>query len=115
MYFGDDDAIYDVIIQEPVWKWRHNYLHEISRDPFAESVLFQTCSTIFIFRQINRANFAVRGPSSLTPFTQGYFVPSLGDTLENIFYCQSSFAIWLYIISSSPLLKKNQHPWILFI
>ena len=22
MYFGDDDAFYDVIIQEPVWKWR---------------------------------------------------------------------------------------------
>ena len=28
-------------------------------------VLFQTYSTIFIFRQIDRANFAVRGPSSL--------------------------------------------------
>ena len=36
LYFGDDDAIYDVIIQEPVWKWRHNYRHRISRDPFAK-------------------------------------------------------------------------------
>ena len=36
LYFGDDDAIYDVIIQEPVWKWRYNYKHQISRDPFAE-------------------------------------------------------------------------------
>ena len=44
MYFGDDDVIYDIIIQEPVWKWSHNYRHEISRDPFAESVLFQTHS-----------------------------------------------------------------------
>ena len=40
LYFGDDDAIYDVIIQDPVWKWCHNYRHEISRNPFAESVLF---------------------------------------------------------------------------
>ena len=24
VYFSDDDAIYDVIIQEPVWKWRHD-------------------------------------------------------------------------------------------
>ena len=36
MYFGDKDAIYDIIIQEPVWKWRHNN----SRDPFAELLLF---------------------------------------------------------------------------
>ena len=36
LYLGDGDAIYDVIIQEPVWKWRHNYRHEMSRDPFAE-------------------------------------------------------------------------------
>ena len=36
LYFGDDDAIYDVIIQEPICKWRHNYIHEISRNPFAE-------------------------------------------------------------------------------
>ena len=66
VYFGDDDAIYDVIIQEPVWKWRHKYRHEISRDPFVESVLFQTYSIIFIFTQIDRANFAVHGPSSLS-------------------------------------------------
>ena len=65
LYFGDNDAIYDVIIQEPVWKLRHYYRHEISRDPFAESVLFQTYSFIFIFRQIDKANFAIRGPSSL--------------------------------------------------
>ena len=64
LYFGDGDAIYDVIIEEPVWKWRHIYKHEISRDPFAESVLFQIYSAIFIFRQIDRANCAVRGPSS---------------------------------------------------
>ena len=36
LYFGDDDAIYDLIIQEPVCKWCHNYKHEISRDPFAK-------------------------------------------------------------------------------
>ena len=23
LYFSDDDAIYDVIIQEPIWQWRH--------------------------------------------------------------------------------------------
>ena len=28
-YFCDNDVIYDVIMQEPVRKWRHNYKHEI--------------------------------------------------------------------------------------
>ena len=65
LYFGDDDAIYDVIIQEPVWKLCHQYRHEITGDAFAESVLSQTYLTIFIFIKIDRANFAVRGPSSL--------------------------------------------------
>ena len=68
MYFGDDDALYDAIIQEPVWKWRHNYRHEISKDTFADTVLVQTSSTIFIFRQIDRANFAVRGLNFLQAF-----------------------------------------------
>ena len=36
LYFGDDDAFYDVIIQEMVWKWRDNYRHGISKDQFAE-------------------------------------------------------------------------------
>ena len=63
-HLGDDDASYDVIIQEPVSKWRHNYYHEISSDPNPNSVLFQIYSTIFILMQINRASFAVRGPSS---------------------------------------------------
>ena len=41
LYFGDDDVnIYDVIIEEPVWKWSHNYGHEISIDPFAELPVF---------------------------------------------------------------------------
>ena len=65
LYFGDNVAIYDVIIQKLVWKWRNNYKHEISKNPFAKTVLFQTYSTIFIFMQIVRANFAVRGHSSL--------------------------------------------------
>ena len=38
--FGDDDTIYEVIIQEPVWKWRDNYGRGISRDPFAELLHF---------------------------------------------------------------------------
>ena len=72
LYVGNDDAIYDVIIQEAVWKWRHKYRPEISRDPFSESVLFQTYSTIFIFRKIDRANFVVRGPSSLYILVHSY-------------------------------------------
>lgn len=55
LYFGDHDAFYDVTIQE----------HDISRHPFAESKLYQTYTTIFIFGQINKANFAIRGPCSL--------------------------------------------------
>ena len=65
LFFGDDDAIYDVINEEQVWKWRHNYRHEFSRDPFAELSIFYTYSTIFIFRQIDTSNIAVRGPTSL--------------------------------------------------
>ena len=38
--FGNDDTIYEVIIQEPVWKWRDNYRRGISRDPFAELLHF---------------------------------------------------------------------------
>ena len=42
LYFGDGDAIYDVIFEEPVGKLRHNYRHAygISRDPFAELSVF---------------------------------------------------------------------------
>ena len=64
-YFCDNDAIYDVIMQEPVRKWRHNHRLKISRDSFSELPLFKTFAIIFIFRQIDRANFAVRGSSSL--------------------------------------------------
>ena len=65
-YFNtkDDDVIYDVIIEEPVWKWCQNYRHEFSNDQFAELPVFKAYLTIFIFKQIDRANFAVRGPSS---------------------------------------------------
>ena len=34
-------------------------------DPFTKLLLLVTYSTMFIFRQIDRANFAVRGPCSL--------------------------------------------------
>ena len=64
-YFCDNDTIYDFIKQEPVRKWRHNHRHKISRDSFADLSLFKTYSIIFIFRQIDRAIFAVRGSSSL--------------------------------------------------
>ena len=41
LYFGDDDSIRDVIMEEPVRKWRHNYRHEISKNLFAKLVLFK--------------------------------------------------------------------------
>ena len=40
LYFSDDDPIYDVLMQDPVWKLHHNYKHEINRDPFAELPIF---------------------------------------------------------------------------
>ena len=40
LYFGDDNAISDVIIQELVWKWHNNYRNAIRKDPFAEVLLF---------------------------------------------------------------------------
>ena len=51
LYFGDDDAIYDVIIQEP----------------FENDVITTDMKSagIITLPQIDRANFAVRGPSSL--------------------------------------------------
>ena len=55
-------------MQEPPGKWRHNTGHEISRDSFDELPVFYTYSNIFIFREIDRANFAVRGPKSLVFF-----------------------------------------------
>ena len=40
--------------------------------PFDDLLHFQTYSTIFIYRQINRANFVVRGPSPF--FDPGYLL-----------------------------------------
>ena len=48
LYFGDDDAIYDVIIQETVRKWRHNYRHDICRDPFAKWILLDIFNNFHI-------------------------------------------------------------------
>ena len=41
-YFGNDDPIYDVIMQVPVKKLHENYGHEISNDPFDELSGFWT-------------------------------------------------------------------------
>ena len=113
LYFGDDDALYHGIIQEPVWKWRHNYRHEISRDPFAETVLFQKSSTIFIFRQIDRANFAVRGPNSL----QAFFVQkrnhiSLSST-QILHTCTFEIEFSTYITKSDADVLETYQCWIL--
>ena len=114
LYFVDDDAIYDVIIQEPVWKWRHNYRYEFSRDPFAESVLFQTYSTIFIFRQIDWANFALRCPTSLYVYCLEllfrWAIRPMGllflkDMVEiNLLKCVYQCVMYLCIISSTSML-----------
>ena len=82
-YFCYNYTIYDVIVQEMVRKLRHNHRHEISSYPFAELPLFQTNSTICIFRQIDRANFAVRGPSSLCDFIH-YFIRKSSRKLYKI-------------------------------
>ena len=72
IFFGDDDLISDVIIQEPVWKLRHNCRHEINRDPFADNYSFRHNHSFSFFRLIDRADFAVRDPVSLIP-TKIYF------------------------------------------
>lgn len=36
LYYGENYAIYDVILQEPIWKRHHIYKNEYSRDPFTE-------------------------------------------------------------------------------
>ena len=42
LYFIDDDAIYDVTMEEPGGKWRHIYGHEIIRDPLDVLSVFLT-------------------------------------------------------------------------
>ena len=48
-YFCDNDTIYDIIMEEPVRKCRHNYRHKLCRDSFAKLPLFKTFSFIFFF------------------------------------------------------------------
>ena len=48
-YLWYQNARYDSI-----WKWRHNYKHEITRDKFSNSSVHNTYSAIFSFRQIDR-------------------------------------------------------------
>ena len=40
LYYGENYAIYDVILQEPIWKRHHIYKNEYSRDPFTELLVF---------------------------------------------------------------------------
>ena len=68
LYFCDDDAIYDDIMEKPVRKLRHSYRHEISRDSFVKLSVFYTYSTIFIFTHIDGANIAFRGLLALLHF-----------------------------------------------
>ena len=84
-HFCDNDPIYDVIMQEPVKKWRHNHRHKISRDSFSELPLFKIFPIIFIFRQIYRANFAVRGLSSL--FSYCFLCGEIGMLLLSVMLC----------------------------
>ena len=56
---------------------KHDLNHKISRYSFDQLPLFQTHSIIFIFKQIDSANFAVRGPGSFQfrlKFTDFLFV-----------------------------------------
>ena len=46
LYFGDNYAIYDVILQEPIWKRHYIYKNEYSRDPFTELLVFSTYSIV---------------------------------------------------------------------
>ena len=64
LYFYDNDAICDVIMQESVRNGRHNNRHETRMDSLFELPVFYTNSTIFILERIDRGNFAVRGPTS---------------------------------------------------
>ena len=66
-YFCNDNAIYEFIMKNRLEnrKWRHNQRHKTGRDSFAELSLFKTYPISFIFRQIDRAIFDVRGLSFL--------------------------------------------------
>ena len=48
LYFYDNDAICDVIMQESVRNGRHNNRHETRMDSLFELPVFYTNSTIFI-------------------------------------------------------------------
>ena len=60
-------------------------------DPFTELLLSVTYSTIFIFRQIDKANFAIRGASSF----QIYELKML--TTKYTFYVELYFYIYMYL------------------
>ena len=84
LYFCDEDAICDVIIQEPVWKWRHNYRHKISRDPFAELLPFRhTQPCLFLEKQTGPKMPFVVLPlyQRITPLTINFISESIGYTL----------------------------------
>ena len=40
LHFGNDDAIYDVIMREPLWKWGQNSIHEMKRDLLTDLSVF---------------------------------------------------------------------------
>ena len=44
-----DYPINGVIMQEPVWKWRHNNIYYINKDPFSVLSDFKKYSTFFAF------------------------------------------------------------------
>ena len=63
LHFGNDDAIYDVLIREQVWKWHRNNRHEISREQLTDIGLLDMhniFSLFFTLRHIHMANFVVR-------------------------------------------------------
>ena len=60
LYFGDDDAINEVKIQEPAWKWFNKFRNEIIRDPLLlKYYSFKHTQPFSFLEKIERANFAV--------------------------------------------------------
>ena len=100
LYFGDVDAIFWVMMQE-------NYFRITDMKSAGISYFFRQTvhmySTFYIFRQIYRVKFAVRGPSSLQPFTRS------GDHL----HASVKFSSGTKKPQTNK--QKNEHHWPLFL
>ena len=111
MYFGDDDAIYVVIIQQPVWKWHHNYKTWIQQGSIRWITTLLDISNHFHFRQINRAYFSVS--VHIAPSIEEFVIYGFKYTHVHLCWCSHLFLYSLNTFCSRVHIPLNflDHTW----